>query len=109
MKPECNSLSNGSETSGGKTPFQRSGNLEDFNEAIDQPFEVVVSEFAADASLNEVPLGMAILRFATLLEAIDHHLYYTGEMTLAEARERIRWAANLMDKKFDLDYRKLPQ
>ncbi len=92
-----------------KTAYSISGNIADFNPAIDDPFEHVVDNFGYDVTSNHVPLGMAILKMATLLEAIDWHLYATGILSEKEAREKIKWAADLMDKKFDITYERLPQ
>jgi hypothetical protein len=46
---------------------------------------------------------------AVLLEALDWHLYSTNTITMEYAREKIKWAAKLMDKKFDIEYERLPQ
>lgn len=81
----------------------------EFNEVVDLPLSWHQENFEADATLSEVPLGMAICRFATLLMSIDHHLYCTGEINENQAREIIREAASKMDKKFDIPYQKLPQ
>lgn len=92
-----------------KTPYQVSGNLEDFREAIDFPLQHVEDSFAYDATSKFVPLGMAMIKFSLLLEALDWHLYHSGEVTETQAREKIKWAADLMDKKFDIEYERLPR
>ena len=92
-----------------KTLYQKTHRMKDFSHAADQPFERVCDVFAAEASSTHVPTGMAMLKMAILLEAIDYHVYITKELTLDEAREKIRWAAKLMDEKFDLEYKRLPQ
>jgi hypothetical protein len=81
----------------------------ELNEITDLSLEWHKDNFESDACLPYVPLGMAICRFATLLEAIDYHLYHTGELTEEQAREMIRDAAVKIDRKFDIPYRKLPQ
>ena len=106
----CSCSGNGSTICGGrKTPFQITGNLEDYNEAIDRPLQEVEDDFGYDATSKFVPTGMAMLKFSTLLCALDWHLYSTGHVTEQEAREKIKWAADLMDKKFDIEYERLPQ
>jgi hypothetical protein len=84
-------------------------NMQDYNPAIDSPLEHVVDSFGYDATSPFVPHGMALLKFAMLLEALDWHWYHTGQVTEAEVREKVKWAAELMDKKFDITYQRLPQ
>lgn len=91
------------------TPFQRSGNMDDYNPALDQTLQEVIDIFESDATSAFVPTGIAILRFSELLEALDWNLYATKTITLEDAREKIRKAANLMDKKFDIEYKRLPR
>jgi len=91
------------------TPFILSGDMKDWNPAIDQTFDVVLASFEYDVTSEYVPLGVAMLKFAELLEALDWHLYVTGKITVFDAREKIKWASGLMDKKFDIDYKKLPR
>jgi hypothetical protein len=81
----------------------------EFDEITALPLEWHQENFDADTTLSTVPLGMAIQRFAALLEAIDYHLYITGELNEEQARERIREAAKKMDAKFDIPYQQLPQ
>lgn len=116
MTKECNSSPNGSAICGGKslkrsgtTPFQISGNLKDWDEALDQPLKDIEMEFEYDSTSEHVPTGVAMLRFATLLQALDWHMYSTGDITSEYAREKIKWASELMDKKFDIEYKRLPQ
>jgi hypothetical protein len=92
-----------------KTTYQMTQNMADYDPAIDQPLEHVIEDFGYDATSCHVPTGMAMLKFAALLEALDWHAYSTGKITLEEARAKIKWAADLMDKKFDIEYRRLPQ
>lgn len=100
-----------SDISGGEpmTPYKRSGKLKDYNPAIDEPLAMVKLEFSSDASSRYVPIGMTMLKFACLLEALDWHLYATHEITLDDARKIIRWASQKMDQRFDIDYTPLPQ
>jgi len=109
MKKECNSSPNGSTTCGGKTPFQVSGNMADYDPAIDESLEMVENDFGYDVTSEHVPTGMAMLKMATFLEALDWHLYSTQTITMEEARQKIKWAADLMDKKFDIEYKRLPR
>lgn len=112
MKKECNCSPNTSETCGGNkvvTPFTLSGDIKDWSPAVDQALDVVIADFQCDATSEFVPTGMAMLKFATLLEALDFHAYHTGQVTLEQSRETIKWAAELMDKKFEIEYKRLPQ
>ena len=92
-----------------KTVYQMTQNMQDFDPAVDTSLEHVIEDFGYDATSKFVPLGMAMLKMATLLEALDWHLYHTGQINEAQAREKIKWAADLMDKKFDIEYQRLPQ
>jgi len=83
--------------------------LIDWNPAVDQSLDDVEDDFRHATSMEYVPVGVAILKFATLLEALDWHVYATRKITLEDARGTIKWAAELMDEKFDLDFKKLPQ
>jgi hypothetical protein len=80
-----------------------------FDDALDLPLEVTIAAFEADATSECVPLGMALIRFSMLLSALDYNLYHTGEVSMEEARIRVKWASELMDKKFDIPYERLPQ
>ena len=93
-----------------KTPFELSGDIKDLNEVWDQSFEVIKADFEADATLPTVPLGMALIKFSTLLLKLDALLYWQSPMISEEdARKTIKWASELMDKKFDIQYQQLPQ
>lgn len=92
-----------------KTVYQITQNMQDFNPAVDTSLEHVIEDFRYDATSKFVPIGMAILKMATLLEALDWHLHYTGQVNESQSREKIKWAAELLDKKFDLEYQRLPQ
>ena len=92
-----------------KTRYQTTKDINDFNPAVDASLEHVIEDFGYDATSKFVPLGMAMIKMAYLLEALDWHLYHTGQVTETQAREKIKWAADLMDKKFDIKYQRLPQ
>jgi hypothetical protein len=111
MKKDCNCSPNGSATCGGdvKTPFGLSGNLSDYNPAIDQPLQAVEDDFGYGATSEFVPTGVVMGKMSDLLIALDWHIYATKTITLEEARQKIKWAAELMDKKFDLEYQRLPR
>lgn len=83
--------------------------MDDWHPALDQTLDEVINDFGYDATSCHVPTGMAMLKMATLLEALDWHLYAKGDITMEYAREQIKWAADLMDKKFDIEYKRLPQ
>lgn len=102
-------MPNGSPTCGGKTPFQLSGQLIDYNFAIDQSLQVVEDDFGYGATSEFVPTGVVMGKMADLLTALDWHLYATKTISMEHARQKIKWAAELMDKKFDLEYKRLPQ
>lgn len=92
-----------------KTAYQISGNFDHYSEGIDTPLEDLLAEFEYDCTSQHVPLGIAMLRFGSILEALDWHLYATQKVSYETAREKIKWAADLMDKKFDVKYEKLPR
>lgn len=111
-KKECKPSPRCSDTCGGKeigTPSGLAGNIADWHPALDQTLDEVLNDFAYDAESSHVPTGLAILKMATLMEALDWHLYAVGDITMGYAREQIKWAAELMDKKFDIEYERLPQ
>lgn len=92
-----------------KTVYQMTQNMQDYNPAVDAPLQHVIDDFAYDATSAFVPHGMALLKFAVLLEALDWHWYHTGQVSEEEVRAKVKWAADLMDKKFDITYQRLPQ
>jgi hypothetical protein len=92
-----------------RTPYQMSQNMQDYDPAIDAPLEHVIDDFGYDATSCHVPTGMAMLKFATLLEALDWHWCNTKTIDEVFVREKIKWASDLMDKKFDIPYERLPQ
>lgn len=106
-------MPSGSPTCGGKrqvrTPYQMTQNIQDYNPAIDQPLEYVIEDFGYDVTSSHVPTGMAMLKFAMLLEALDWHWYSTKSVDGKFVREKINWASELMDKKFEMEYERLPQ
>jgi hypothetical protein len=83
--------------------------LSEYDPAIDETLEHVWDCFVSDAKSPWVPTGVTIHKFADLLNAIDRHIYITKKLTMRNGRIMIRKAAKLMDKKFDLKYKRLPQ
>ena len=92
-----------------KTPYEMSGDINDWHPALDQTLDEILYEFEGDATCSHVPTGLVMLKFANLLEALDWHIHATKTITMEYAREQIQWAAELMDKKFDIPYERLPQ
>jgi hypothetical protein len=66
-------------------------------------------DFFSDATSSYVPLGVALLKLSSLMEAIDHELYITNSISMEQARQLVRRASAAMDAKFDMEYTPLPQ
>lgn len=91
------------------TRFQRTQNIQDYDEAVDQDLDVLLMDFEYGATHTCVPTGVTMNKMGVLLQALDWHLYVIQDITEDYVREKIKWAAALMDKKFELPYERLPQ
>lgn len=112
MNKECKPSPSGLGTCGGKeveTPYQLSKNIDDWHPALDRTLDEVLFDFKYSATECHVPTGIAMLKLATLLESLDWHLCSLRDISKNYAREQIKWASELMDKKFDLEYERLPR
>lgn len=80
----------------------------DYDPSFDETLDYNIELFSCDVHSNHVPLGVALGKMANLLNALDWHLGL-GNISRGYARDMVQWAAEEMDKRFDMDYERLPR
>ena len=79
-----------------------------YEPAYDETLDYVIEAFSCDVHSNHVPLGCALTKMANLMSALDWHMEL-GNISRGYARDMVQWAAEEMDKRFDMVYERLPR